>query len=52
MDHVENILNGEKLCFICEKEPAKYNIKGLPNDCYCEECAVDSFGSVEYLEKR
>jgi len=41
----------EKTCFICEKAKAKYHIKGMPNDCYCEECAIDSFGSVDYLEK-
>ena len=41
----------EKVCFICDKKPAKFCIKGRLKDCYCEECAVDNFGSVDYLER-
>jgi hypothetical protein len=40
----------EKICFICEKESAKFCIKGRPQDCYCKECAIDNFGSIDYLE--
>ncbi|MBR9675509.1 hypothetical protein GOV05_00715 [Candidatus Woesearchaeota archaeon] len=49
---VEEILseNTEKTCFICEKKPAKYCIKGRNNDCYCKSCATEAFGSVKYLE--
>ncbi|MEM4397173.1 MAG: hypothetical protein QW757_00950 [Candidatus Woesearchaeota archaeon] len=39
------------LCIICEEKEAEYCIKGIPKDCYCKECAEESFGSVDVLEK-
>lgn len=41
----------EKICFICEKAPALFQVKNRPLDCYCEECAVEYFGSIDYLEQ-
>ena len=38
-----------KQCIICGKE-AKYLIKGT-NNYYCEECAEELFGDIEYLQK-
>lgn len=41
--------NKFRICFICEKNQAKYHIKGIPNDGYCKDCAEDKFGSIDYL---
>ena len=40
-----------KLCFICEKNKAKFAIKGDLKSVYCEDCANDAFGDTSYLEK-
>ena len=40
-----------KVCFICEAKRAEFFIKGNPEDAYCKECAEDSFGDLEYLER-
>jgi uncharacterized Fe-S cluster-containing protein len=37
-------------CIICDK-PAEYCVKGLPNTCYCRECALKQFKQLNYLEK-
>ncbi|MBN1385570.1 hypothetical protein JW968_01170 [Candidatus Woesearchaeota archaeon] len=40
-----------KKCIICEEEEAVYCIKGMPNQCYCEECAKEQFSDLGILEK-
>lgn len=52
-EEIEKRINNseDKLCFICEKKPARFKIKGRPQDCYCKTCAIDNFGNVDYLEK-
>ena len=42
---------GDKICFICEEKKAKFVIKGRPSDCYCKNCAIEHFSSIDYLEK-
>jgi hypothetical protein len=49
MDSITNNKNG--LCIICEEKEAEFCIRGLPKDCYCKECAVESFGDIEVLER-
>lgn len=39
------------LCIICEEKEAEYCIKGIPKDCYCYDCAIESFDSIDVLEK-
>lgn len=38
-----------KKCVICEGE-AEYRVKDNP-DYYCEECAIEHFGDLSYLQK-
>ncbi len=38
-----------KKCIICEGE-ASYKIKESV-ECYCADCAVESFGDLSYLQK-
>ena len=40
-----------KLCILCEKESAQFCVKGLPNTCYCRDCALKQFKQLNYLEK-
>jgi hypothetical protein len=49
---MDSILSGKKsLCIICEENEAEFCIRGLPKDCYCEECAEENFGDVQVLER-
>jgi hypothetical protein len=41
----------KKLCIMCEEKEAQFSIKGIPKDCYCRQCAIESFGDVDVLEK-
>ena len=38
-----------KKCIICGKK-AEYCIKDS-SECYCEECGMESFGDLSYLQK-
>jgi hypothetical protein len=49
MDPILNIK--KELCIICEENPAVFCIRGLPRDCYCSDCAEESFGNTEVLER-
>ncbi|MEM3374065.1 MAG: hypothetical protein QXE31_02475 [Candidatus Woesearchaeota archaeon] len=48
---VKSVKEKKPLCIICEEKEADYCIKGIPKDCYCYDCAIESFGSVDVLEK-
>jgi hypothetical protein len=37
-------------CVICSVN-AEYCIRGVPEDCYCRECAEEFFQSLEDLDK-
>ena len=39
-----------KKCILCEN-PAEYCVKGVPNTCYCRECALKQFKQLNYLQK-
>ena len=47
----ETISTKPKKCILCEEKVAQYHIKGRPKDCYCKECALEHFSSLDYLEK-
>ncbi|MEM2138754.1 MAG: hypothetical protein QXM96_01220 [Candidatus Woesearchaeota archaeon] len=47
----KNSIQKKPLCIICEEKESEYCIKGIPKDCYCKECAEESFGSLDFLEK-
>lgn len=51
IQEVEQKQNTIKTCIICESNEAHFYIKGAPLDCYCNDCAVEAFGDVSYLEK-
>ena len=40
-----------KKCIICEEEEAEYCVKGMPNQCYCKECASEQFHDLASLQK-
>jgi hypothetical protein len=40
-----------RVCILCEEASAKFCVKDMPHICYCEECAQEEFGSLDYLEK-
>lgn len=40
----------QKKCIICAAE-AVLCVKGMTNDCYCQECAEENFADLSYLEK-
>jgi len=42
-------LNSKK-CIICN-ETAEYCMRGIPNNVYCRECALEYFKFLNYLEK-
>ncbi len=42
--------NKPKKCIICGAE-AHYYVKGLPQTCYCRDCALKQFKQLNYLEK-
>lgn len=37
-------------CISCEK-PAKYCMRGLEKNAYCEHCAKGYFKMIDYLDK-
>lgn len=37
-------------CMICG-EPADYCMRGIPNNLYCRDCALEYFKFLNYLEK-
>lgn len=39
-----------KLCVSCEKNPATLRVRGT-SDVYCEQCAIEHFGDVGFLDK-
>jgi hypothetical protein len=41
----------KKVCILCEESQAKFCVKDMPHICYCEDCAQEEFGSLDYLEK-
>lgn len=43
--------NKGKICILCEEAPAKFCVKDMPHICYCEDCAQEEFGSLDYLER-
>ncbi len=44
-------LQEEKKCIVCEEKSGEFYIRGLPNICYCRECALEKFKDLEYLEQ-
>jgi len=40
-----------KTCILCEETQAKFCVKDMPHMCYCEDCAQEEFGSLDYLER-
>ncbi|MFH1590178.1 MAG: hypothetical protein ABIB43_06440 [archaeon] len=54
-DLKEEVLKDSKIskkqsCIACKK-PAEYCMRGIPENCYCKECAQDYFKLLSYLEK-
>lgn len=39
------------MCIICEKNTAKYCIKGQKATCYCKDCALFHFSDLDLLDK-
>ncbi len=51
ISEVKNSTLSKKVCFVCEKNEAKFCIKGVPNNCYCKDCAKEQFSDLSLLEK-
>ena len=53
-DKIESALTKSKTrqgkCVICSVQ-AEYCVRGVPEDCYCKECAEEFFQSLEDLDK-
>ncbi len=46
---LEKNLNSKK-CIICN-DPAEFCMRGIPNNVYCRDCALEYFKFLNYLEK-
>lgn len=44
-----NVLTSKR-CIICDGE-AEYCMRGIPNNTYCRECALEYFKFLNYLER-
>jgi hypothetical protein len=45
------IATRKRTCIVCEEKEAKFYIRGIEKNCYCEDCANVQFGDLEMLEK-